>query len=186
MPKKINIVGRGIGMDDAPEEDCWGVNIVILRRPVDIGFDMHQDGFMNEKQEQRRKEVIEVANEADIPVYSCSAIPGTTYVRYPIEHVVGKFKTGFFSNAICYMIALALADGVEELTFYGVNHLRVDPTYALEKPGVDYWLGAAMALGVKCNIPFPTSEIGRTISNNAYGYELSQQDMVKKYGYRIN
>jgi len=55
--KIINIIGRGIGAEDAPNGvESWGVNIVMLRRPVDVGFDMHEDGKMNDKQVERRRQ----------------------------------------------------------------------------------------------------------------------------------
>jgi hypothetical protein len=178
----INIVGRGIGSVDAPKDNCWGVNIVMLRRPVDVGFDMHEWGRMNDVQVERRRQIIPWVTERNIPVYAVHDIPNTTYRRYPIEKVVRKFKTGFFSNAICYMIALALLEGVDQLNFYGVVHLRTHKEYATQKPAVDYWLGRAEQMGVKIYIHGDYSEIGRTEDGLAYGYNLTAQEMIKKYG----
>jgi len=182
LSRVINIVGRGIGAQDAPKENCWGVNIVMLRRPVDVGFDMHEDGKMNDAQMQRRRQVIPWVSSQGIPVYAIHAIPDTTYIRYPIERVVQRFKTGYFSNAICYMIALALLQGVTQLNFYGVVHLRTHEEYATQKPAVDYWLGRAAQMGVGCYIHGDYSEIGRTEDGLAYGYKLTAQEMIEKYG----
>jgi hypothetical protein len=180
----INIVGRGNGMELAPDENCWGINMIIFERDVDVHFDMHQEGLMKPHQTERREKVIEVAKEKNTPVYSCEAIEGTTYIRYPIEDVISEFPTGYFSNGVCYMIALALLNGVKELNFYGVNHSRISMMgeYTLQKPGVDFWLGVALGRGVKCNIHGAMAEIGRTFENRSYGYFLSQETMVKKYG----
>jgi hypothetical protein len=178
----INIVGRGIGSQDAPKDNCWGVNIVMLRRPVAVGFDMHEEGKMNDVQIERRRQVIPWVTAQKIPVYAIDAIPDTTYIRYPIEKVVSRFKTGYFSNAICYMIALALLEGVDKLNFYGVVHLRTHKEYATQKPGVDYWLGRANELGVETYIHGDYCEIGRTEDGLAYGYKLTAQEMIEKYG----
>lgn len=171
-------------MELAPDENCWGINNIIFERSVDIHFDMHHEGRMNEKQIERRKKVIKIAKELDIPVYACDTVPDSTYMRYPIEAVMKEFRTGYFSNGICYMIALAVMDGVTELNFYGVNHTRLKmlDEYTLQKPGVDYWLGVALGRGVKCNIHGAHSEIGKTFNGRAYGYDLSQDVMIKKYG----
>ena len=182
MTRVINIVGRGMGSEDAPRENCWGVNIVMLRRPVDVGFDMHEEGKMNDIQMQRRREIIPWVTAQNIPVYAVDAIPGTTYIRYPMEEVVGKFRTGYFSNAICYMIALALLEGVDQLNFYGVVHLRTHKEYAAQKPAVDYWIGRAEQMGVGVYIHGDYSEIGRTEDGLAYGYKLTAEELVKKYG----
>jgi hypothetical protein len=180
----LNIVGRGYGMELAPEENCWGINNIIFERSVDIHFDMHHEGRMKPHQIERREKVIRRAKELDIPVYACDSIPDTTYIRYPIESVIREFRTGYFSNGICYMIALAVMNGVKELNFYGVNHTRLKmlDEYTLQKPGVDYWLGVALGRGVKLNIHGAHSEIGKTFDNRAYGYFLSQEAMIKKYG----
>jgi hypothetical protein len=82
------------------------------------------------------------------------------------------------------MIALALLNGVKELNFYGVNHSKknnIFDEYTMQKPGVDYWLGAAMSRGVEYNVHGALSEIGKTLYNRAYGYDISQEAMIKKY-----
>ena len=182
--ERINIVGSGNGFEHAPYDNCWGINSVIFSRPVDILFDMHKEPYMQNHQRKRRKKVIECAGRLNIPVYSCEEIEGTTYVKYPIKKVIKKFPTGFFSNAVCYAIALALLIEFKEIHFYGVVHSRVDMLgeYSLQKPGVDYWLGAAMALGVNCVIHGIWSEIGKTFDNMAYGYCISQEKMIETYG----
>ena len=161
----------------------WGINSVIFERDLDLQFDMHHEDKMEQHQRDRREGVIERANELNIPVYACHAIPDTTYIRYPIEDVITEFKTGYFSNGVCYMIALAVFLGVEEINTYGVNHMRINfaDEYTIQKPGVDYWIGIARGRGVKFNIHGAHAEIGRTFFNRAYGYGLSQEGMIKKY-----
>jgi len=182
----INIVGRGNGCESAPDDNCWGINNIIFERSVDIHFDMHHEGRMKPHQIERRERVIRKTKELDIPVYACDAVPDSTYVRYPIEDVLREFPTShaYFSNGVCYMIALALMWDVKELNFYGVNHVRIDMLgeYTIQKPGVDHWLGVCVGRGIKYNVHGAWSEIGKSLDNRAYGYFLSQEALVKQYG----
>lgn len=123
--KTINIVGLGNGWEVAPKENNWGVNAVIFKRDVEVLFDMHDERKFTLIQKERRKKIIKLANEKNIPVYACHHIPDTTYRRYPIEDVMAMFPRAFFSNAVCYMIALALIEGVERINMYGVNQAKV-------------------------------------------------------------
>jgi len=52
----------------------------------------------------------------------------------------------------------------------------------LQKPGVDHWLGIAKGMGVKYYIHGDYCEIGRTETGLAYGYELTEDEMLNKYG----
>ena len=179
----VNILGRGLGMEDAPKENCWGINSIIFERPVDIHFDMHHVGRMQPHQIERRLHTIKRANKLNIPVYACDAPAGTTFIRYPIEEVLKEFPTGFFSTGVCYMIALALLWKVKELHFYGVNHSRTDllGEYTMQKPGVDYWLGVCLGRGVKYTVHGNLAEIGSTFTRETYGYFVPQVEMVRKY-----
>ena len=180
----INIVGRGIGMELAPEDNCWGINSIIFERKVDIHFDMHSEGLLKPHQKERREKVIEITKDLNIPVYACEAIPNTTYIRYPIEEVIKEFQTGYFSNGICYMIALGLIKGIKHFNFFGVNHSRISllDEYSLQKPGVDYWLGIIRGRGATYTVHGAMAEIGKTFYNKAYGYFLSQESMIRQYG----
>lgn len=115
----------GKGKELAPHTNVWGVNSLIFERDVDVHFDMHDERNMKPHQVERRDKIIKIANEKNIPVYSCHHIPGTTYRRYPIEDVVTRFPRAFFSNAICYMLALAIVRGAYKINLFGVNHAKV-------------------------------------------------------------
>jgi len=171
-------------MELAPQENCWGINSIIFERDVDLHFDMHREELLLPHQRERRDKIIEITNKKNIPVYSCDAIPGTTYIRYPIELVLAEFNTEYFSNGVCYMIALALISGVKEINFYGVNHTRLNmlDEYTLQKPGVDHWLGVCVGRKIPYYVHGAWSEIGRTFSGRTYGYDVPQGSFMKKYG----
>ena len=87
---------------------------------------------------------------------------------YPLQEVLNKFKTTFFSNAICYMLAYALLKGYEKIYFYGID-MMTNTTYLFEKGGVEYWMGIAHAMGVSV-INTKESATGKTIDGKMYGY----------------
>ena len=71
-----------------------------------------------------------------------------------------KFNCDYFSDTICYMLAMAI-DGVThtlngEVTLHTPLHIRIYGAdmipieeYAMEKGGVEYWIGYARGLGIK-------------------------------------
>jgi hypothetical protein len=62
---------------------------------------------------------------------------------------------GEFSATVCYMLALALWLGVEELALYGVDFSRkVSAAYREweQRPGAKYWVGVARGLGIPVTV----------------------------------
>lgn len=87
---------------------------------------------------------------------------------YPIDEVLAKFKTEFFGNAICYMMAYALLKGYERIYWYGID-MMTNSTYLFEKGSCEYWLGIAHAMGVPV-INTRNSATGKTVDGKMYGY----------------
>lgn len=98
---------------------------------------------------------------------------------YPIKEVLNHFKTSFFSNAICYMIAYALFHKYERIWFYGIDMMN-STAYLFEKGGVEYWMGIAHALGVPI-INTKQSATGKTIDGRMYGYWGPSLDNLKSF-----
>ena len=87
---------------------------------------------------------------------------------YPMKEVLAKFRTRFFSNAICYMMAYALLKGYEKIWFYGID-MMTNTSYVIEKGGVEFWMGIAHALGVPV-VNTRESATGKTIDGKMYGF----------------
>jgi len=103
---------------------------------------------------------------------------------YPIEAVLKKFNTKFFSNTICYMLANALLDteitldtpsglprvtsGYNRIFFYGID-MMTTTSYQQEKGGVEYWMGIAKGMGVEV-INTKSSATGKTYNGRMYGW----------------
>lgn len=96
---------------------------------------------------------------------------------YPMQEVFAKFRTKFFSNAICYMIAYALLHEYEKLWFYGID-MMTNSSYIIEKGGVEYWMGIAHALGMPI-INTRESATGKTIDGRMYGYWGAEEDTLE-------
>ena len=106
-------------------------------------WDMHQyDG--NVKQIQARSAAVE--NNCDL----------MTHEIYPLAEIIDRFKSAYFVNSICYMIAYALFLGTyDEIDFYGcyINTQPQDTEIPCKNhPGVEHWIGYAMGRGVRVKI----------------------------------
>jgi hypothetical protein len=194
---KINIVGSGRGWQDAPfdpeNEPCWGFYSTAERRHVDVIFDMHPipDMLSGKRQADGRtyrnpqatEKMIMRSKANNVPIFSLEAYDGC--IRYPIEKVVKKFNTSFFSSGPCYVMALALYMGATEINIYGM--VLVGREYKFEKEGLLYWIGRAEGMGVKVVVNQPSSIFeltprvlrGKTFSSELYGYEVPQEDFIK-------
>ena len=127
------------------------------------------------------------------PVFDGLGIPVEIY---PIDEVLAKFKTTFFSNTIAYMMAYALLhtkttqdtdnslprviDGYHKIWFYGMDMMS-NSSYIQEKGGVEFWMGVALAMGVEL-INTRGSATGKTWDGKMYGYYgLQEEEQAKEH-----
>jgi len=113
---------------------------------------------------------------------------------FPIDKLMEKFPTRFYSNSIAYMIAYALLytkieckpddarpkviDGYHKIYFYGID-MMTQSTYIQEKGGCEYWMGVAMGMGVEV-INTKGSATGKTWNGKMYGQYGTFEEEVKK------
>jgi len=88
---------------------------------------------------------------------------------FPLHEIVAKFKTTYFANTICYMVAYAMHQNVDNIAVYGADHLT-NQTYILERPGLEYWLGRAEQAGIGVEIA-EGSALLKTMNGKMYGYD---------------
>ena len=161
---KVSIVGKGEGWEVAPE-DAWGVNDLILRRPVSLLFEMHK--LDNWRRDPLLLEIINKVNETKTPMMTLEKHPSVpTSITFPLEKVVKRFGE-YFTSSIDYMLSYALLIGVTELDLYGISTIHQN-----HRASSEYWIGYAKGLGVKVNI----------ISSNADERMLPLYSS-KRYGY---
>jgi len=167
---KIFIIGKGPGWEHAPTEgETWGVNDLILRRPVKLAFEMHDiDGLTATKVPYlRKKETVKKVNELGIPVITLTKhklLP--TAIPFPIDEMPFKY----FTNSIAYMIAYAIYKRATEIELYGVPLLYLEE-YTKQQPCIEFWLGYAMAKGIKVVVHGPTNIFSAEPYKGLYGYD---------------
>jgi len=176
MSKPIAIIGKGAGWEEAPRNGCetWGITQLILRRPVSLVIDMnvYEDGRWGEH-ERLEAEKVRLLCEA-------AAIPRIHLGNYPLQQVIDRFQTDYFSNTVDYAIALALFRGCDELNLYGVNMCNVQSgEYAYQKPGVDFWCGVASGMWCKVRVHGVLSTIMKTRDGLLYGYDIPQGKLLR-------
>jgi len=167
--KKVSIIGKGNGWEDAPHEgECWGITQLNLNRSVSRVIDMNDYEIWGEKEmkESRQSRVLAYKNH----------IPYIDLDNYPLEEIQVFFDTDYFSNTVDYAIALAVYEGFEEIHLYGVN-MEIDSEYAYQKPGVDFWCGIAKGKGIKVKIHGSRSKIMKTVDGFLYGYGYPQKSL---------
>lgn len=89
------------------------------------------------------------------PVHHLSILENTGFIdqhRYPLDRIIKRYGSSYFTNTISYMIAYAMHKGYREIDLIGVD---VQPfgEWAFERPSIAYWCGRAEGIGVKVNWP---------------------------------
>lgn len=147
---KCIIVGKGPGWEDAPlEGETWGVNDLLLRRPVKLTFEIHPIPIVLET----NLEEIEEINRLGIPVITQKKHPLLpTAIPFPLDEMPIKY----FTNSIAYMIAYAIYKEATEIEMYGVA-LLLEREHSWERPCIEFWIGYAIAKGIKVTVHEPTT-----------------------------
>lgn len=71
--------------------------------------------------------------------------------NYPLESIISKFNSRFFTNSISYIIAFALYNEFDSISLFGVD-MDSESEYEFERPSVSYWIGFARGLSKEVNI----------------------------------
>ena len=199
-PRELIILGCGPTHVECPyDQETWGVNgTYTFAKRLDKLFMTDGPDVMDE----------DILRAKDIASYGCTLIlakkfpevmpaytkAGVKVEVYPIDEVLEKFPTRFFSNTIAYMIAYALlstktvwedglrpkvVEGYSKIRFYGID-MMTNTTYLQEKGGVEYWMGVALGMGVDI-VNTRGSATGKTWNGKMYGYwGQMQEEMMKE------
>ena len=164
--KEVIILGLGPTSVECPFDssiEIWSCNNWHHLFP-DIPYSRVAKTFYTDK---IRPKEIDIEELREQHIVAPRNYDGLNIEIYPMDEVLEKFKTKFFSNTICYMLAYALLKGYERIWFYGIDMLQ-HTTYIVEKGGVEYWMGIAQGLGVPI-INTQNSATGKTIDGRMYG-----------------
>lgn len=190
MPKHVAIVAYGpsmhhyvdvtkaLGGRHAFSDETWAVNAVASVIQCDRAFHM-DDVLIQERRVEQHPDsniarMLEWLKTAPGPIYTSRAdarYPGL--VDYPLEMVLNK--TGgfpYFNSTPAYAVALALAEGVERVSLFGLDYTYRNAHDAEKgRACIEFWLGRAFALGVKVHVPASSSLLDSLPGmNRLYGY----------------
>ena len=199
--KELIILGNGPSRVECPYHcETWGVNGgYSFAKRLDKLFMTDSLEGENLYEEYNVEKLIEfngtLVLPKPFPVFDGLNIP---FEIYPIDEVLAKFPTRFFSNTIAYMLAYALLktksiqghddpmprviEGYNKVYFYGID-MMTNTSYIQEKGGVEFWMGIALGIGVEIVNPV-TSATGKTWDGKMYGYYgLQEEEQLKEQLY---
>jgi len=171
--KEVIILGLGPSKDECPyDAEVWALNdCYAFAKRIDKLF--VTDGW----QEFDIKELREVKRKFGCEIVAATAHDGLSLTLYPIEEILQRFRTQFFSNTVCYMIAYSLLLGYQRLRFYGIDMLT-HTSYIMEKGAVEFWMGVAKGMGVEV-LNTKTSATGKTTTGKLYGEWGDRTEKIK-------
>lgn len=96
---------------------------------------------------------------------------------FPIDALCKAFPDKYFTNSVSYMVALAIAEGVDEIGLWGIDMAlggegEADE-YGRQRPSVEYYLGIATGMGIAVHLPPQTTLLQ---SRKLYGFDGPQED----------
>jgi len=130
-----------------------------------------------------------------IEVFNIHRVKGSKARLLPLQRLIRKFKTDFYSDTMTYMIAYALDKCTEvidgkiklkadppyrKLNLWGVDMMNRDE-YQWEKGGVEFWIGYAMGLGMEVFI-CEGSQVCRNATGKPYGVKYFNWKDLDPYG----
>jgi hypothetical protein len=189
--KKVAIVGfaessRHLAPYNDDEWEVWAMNQLYRHIPrATRWWEMHQrKDFLADQ--VPGTDYLKWLSESPIPIYMIDKfedIPNA--VRYPIEEMTKQFGDYFYST-ISYMIALAIAEGFEEIGLWGID-LAHDTEYQYQKPSAEYLLGIARGLGITIHLP-PQSALLKGVYRYGYDPMPDNKDLqwLKVYTERVS
>lgn len=177
--KTIHIVGKGGSWCKAPsvffrdhgkDEEVWGVNnIFMTHRNCDRIFLMHDP-----RQELvfEDRNFFERVRNYSVPIYTNRKydVLGPKNEAYPVEFVTLSFPIQYYTNVVCWMLALAILLEPREIKLWGVE-MAIAEEYANERGGVEFWIGIAIGRGIHVQLS-PNTAVCTTESKwgPLYGY----------------
>jgi hypothetical protein len=113
------------------------------------------------------------------PIYTAreyDRFPHTT--AYPIDYVVEKTGSAYLTNSVPYMLALAVAMGVQRIGIYGCDYEYGAGKVERGRACLEYWCGFARAKGIEIYVP-PSSSLLEGGKQDMYGYWTEHVQVVQ-------
>ena len=161
--KEVQIIATGMGfMEHDVSKETWALLKAFLKGVrADKIFSL--DGLniaMIEEGKVSREEVLEKIGDIEF----------ITNENFPMEDIPEEQR--YFTNSVCYMIALAILEGYGRIELYGVNQAGMFE-YMEQRRGVEFWIGYALGKGIEVYIHEP-SKLLKNSGEDPYGYEKKE------------
>ena len=169
--KEITILGMGSTMIKCSYTgEIWAMNQTYkVAKRIDKLF--ITDPRLNFKSEPNHN--FDELNSLDIPIISLHHFSEIkNFVHYPYDEIVEEFKTDFFTDTVCYMLAYAIHEGYEKIHMYGID-MATQMEYMIERGGVEFWVGMAMGRGIEV-----TNTKGSMVCKPVMGVPYGQKAFV--------
>lgn len=150
--KSVTLLGGGksLALCLYDTDEIWTCNNLYRKvKRITKLFICHQQVYKSGVAHYDWKEMSEFSNRRGFGIITTHKIKGLKTQRYPLNNIMSKFQTDYFTDSVCYLLAYALYKGFNHLKLFGIDMLDED-NYTDERGGVEYWLGVATGLG--CNI----------------------------------
>jgi len=180
--KKLAIVGTApssinLAPYNNPDYEVWGLNGVYgyIDFPnitnITRWFDIHSLECIREVYQD------DFYKKLTIPIYMQEVFPDyPSAVKYPLNEILQKFPHRYFTNTVSWMIALAIYEGYEDISLFGVD-MATSGEYAYQRPSCEYFIGYCEGMGIKFYLP-DESDLLKTPF--LYGFEDEKQDFMRK------
>ena len=184
--KRVAIIGAGATRTQAPWDNdswcAWAINEIWQPR-YDRHFELHPMAVQSARDLAFLGKcptpcyVLNLVDAATPGIIISSGMPReqprvTNAVQYPLDWVLEQ--TGgrrYFTCTFAYQVAIAIAEGFEEIGLWGVDLARGSLRERLvEAPCVEYWVGLAEGRSIKVTVP-ESSTLCRQPYLYGYDYE---------------
>jgi hypothetical protein len=100
-------------------------------------------------------------------------------VAFPRDELVERFKHGFFTSTIAWMLGKAINDGAQEIGIYGVD-MSASSEFDFERPGCHYFIQLARHAGIRVIVP-PQSDLDAMTPDYGFGDALPMVTRLKEH-----
>ena len=204
--KRLAIVGfcqdsRDYTPYEDPEMEVWTLNrSYIFHQRSDRHFDLHSPAIRYSDTRRPGGHTAwlkgfpgpiymhqadpEIPNSVDYPLATVAKeIAGNIYRVNKDGVQTSAVDEPYLTSSIAQEIALAIAEGYEEIHLYGID-LNTDSEYAWQKPGVEYMIGVAAGRGIKIVLPDNCPLLKGTIYGRGYlsprGEQMSLEQLTTR------
>lgn len=191
--KSVIVLGTGPGWEKCPfDKEVWTVAKLIMspdykEQRTDRLFNMDDlnkmlsfDENSKWKSAYSRDDFVKAINDKNIPLVTSYVYPELkNCIAYPLKEIHEKWGLLYYTNTICYMIAMAIYEGYQSIDLWGVAQGGLKE-YIEERKGVEAWLCLAAGMGIRVAVN-GASTLFKNKDNELYGYKKTTLELIKEF-----